>query len=123
MIRIQWKLRLLREGPVALGLLLVAGATPAHRAAAAACSAAATGLVNWWPGDGNANDIAGVNNGTPKGDATAANPGAVGQALIFDGTNDNVQLPDAPSQRPTNLTIEACACSNPLAAKMTGESV
>ena len=42
------------------------------------------GLVAWWPGEGNANDIVGGNNGTLMNGATFA-PGVVGQAFSFDG--------------------------------------
>lgn len=41
-------------------------------------------LVNWWPGDGNADDIQDGNPGTPVGGTTFAQ-GLVGQAFSFDG--------------------------------------
>lgn len=49
------------------------------------------GLVGWWPGDGNANDIQGTNDGTLQGGATFA-PGKVGQAFMLDGIDDSVDL-------------------------------
>ena len=57
------------------------------------------GMVSWWPGDGNANDIVGDNDGTLMGGATFA-PGMVGQAFSFDGVDDYVNtgvnnLPDS----------------------------
>jgi hypothetical protein len=41
------------------------------------CMEPPTGQISWWPGDGNANDIAESNNGTLMGGATFA-PGKVG---------------------------------------------
>ncbi len=72
-----------------------------------ACVAAPNGLIGWWPGDGNASDISGTNNGTLQGGATATNAGVVAQAFTFNGTNNYVQIPNSNALRPTNLTIEA----------------
>src|SRR5436190_12692580 len=74
---------------------------------AATCTPAATGLIGWWPGDGNANDLIGANNASLQGGAIATATGLDGLAFNFDGTNAYVQIPDSPSLRPTNLTIEA----------------
>ena len=71
------------------------------------CDPAPSGMTSWWPGDGNANDIVGTNNGTLLGGATATNAGVVGQCFSFNGTNGYVQIPDSPSLHPTNLTVEA----------------
>jgi len=56
---------------------------------AQSCVLAPDGLVSWWPGEGNANDIADANNGTLQGGATFAT-GRVGQAFSFDGNGDFV---------------------------------
>ncbi len=54
------------------------------------------GLLSWWPGDGNTSDIADNNPGTLVGGATFM-PGMVGQAFSFDGVDDVVTVPNAPS--------------------------
>lgn len=48
----------------------------------------------WLPGDGNANDIQGNNDGTVQNGATFA-PGMVVQAFSFDGTDASVRVPSA----------------------------
>ena len=45
------------------------------------------GLVSWWPGDGNADDVVDGNDGILNGGVTYA-PGIVGQAFSFDGTGE-----------------------------------
>ncbi len=74
---------------------------------AADCVPAVEGLVGWWPAEGNAADIAGGDNGTLQGGATANGQGMVGSAFTLDGTNGYVQIPDAPALKPANLTVEA----------------
>jgi hypothetical protein len=49
------------------------------------------GLVSWWPGDGNTDDIANANHGMLEGGATFA-AGQVGQAFLLDGIDDSVDL-------------------------------
>jgi len=71
------------------------------------CTAPPSGLISWWPGDGNANDIIGTNNGILLGGATATVAGMVQQSFNFNGTNNYVRIADSPTLRPTNLTIEA----------------
>jgi streptogramin lyase len=51
----------------------------------AQCITPPLGLVGWWPGDGNANDLISSNFGTISGGVTFA-PGKVGQAFSFDGS-------------------------------------
>ena len=53
-------------------------------------------MVSWWPGDENANDIQGNNNGTLQNGATFA-AGKVGQAFSFDGVNDFIEVPNSPA--------------------------
>ena len=56
------------------------------------CTPPPPGMVSWWPGDGNALDLVGGNDGILRGDATFA-AGLVGQAFSFDGAGDYVELP------------------------------
>jgi hypothetical protein len=65
---------------------------------ALACVASPSGLVSWWPGDGNAVDIASGHNGT-LGNGTTFTPGIVDGAFSFDGVDDYVSVPDHPSLR------------------------
>jgi hypothetical protein len=57
------------------------------------CTTPPTGMVSWWPGDGNANDVQGSNHGTLSTFAA----GKVGQAFRLDGVNDNVKVLNSPS--------------------------
>ncbi|MHA2163655.1 MAG: hypothetical protein ACXABF_14650, partial [Candidatus Thorarchaeota archaeon] len=47
------------------------------------------GIVGWWPGDNNAKDIIGGNDGVLHYDTNYA-PGLVGNAFSFDGADDDV---------------------------------
>ena len=51
------------------------------------------GLVGWWPGDGNAHDIIGDNDGEMLFDSSYAT-GLVGEAFSFDGVEDMVLIDD-----------------------------
>src|SRR5215467_8059792 len=57
------------------------------------CVSNLSGLLNWWPGEGNATDVQGSANGTINGGVTFT-PGISGQAFSFNGTNSFVALPD-----------------------------
>src|SRR5205814_6686292 len=57
------------------------------------CATAPSGMVSWWPGEGDANDIQDGNDGTFNG-TPAYSSGKVGQAFSFDGnTADYVFVP------------------------------
>ena len=60
------------------------------------CDPAPPGIVAWWPAEGNANDIIGGNNGTPKG-SLSYNNGEVGQAFVFDGYTSFITVPASAS--------------------------
>jgi hypothetical protein len=67
---------------------------------------APTGLVSWWKAEGNAQDIAGTNQGILRNGADFA-PGKVGQAFSLNGTTAYIEIPDNPTLRPASLTLEA----------------
>jgi hypothetical protein len=70
------------------------------------CTQPPSGLVSWWPGDGNANDIQDGNDGTLQNGAAFA-PGKVGQAFSFDGVDDYVSITHNDNLNVTSHTIEA----------------
>ncbi len=76
---------------------------------AAECSAVClnppSGLVSWWPGDGNALDIIGPNHGTLV-NGTSFAPGMVDQAFSLDGVDDEVQAPGTDFADLQQLTID-----------------
>ncbi len=75
--------------------------------AAHTCVEPPSGMVSWWPGDGDADDIAGDNHGTLQNGTTFAN-GVVGQAFSFDGVDDFVSVPHEARQNIREaLTIDA----------------
>jgi Leucine-rich repeat (LRR) protein len=97
----------LRPSKKWLFFLLLVASFSLVLSAAAQCVSAPSGLIGWWPSEGNANNMLGTNNGTLVGGATANALGYVGSTFTFDGTNGYVQVADSPILRPTNITIEA----------------
>jgi len=81
-----------------LGLVSI-GSSPRitpRTSAQAVCVPAPAGLVAWWPGDDNANDITpSPDNGTLNGGATFA-AGEVANAFSLDGTTAYVSAPEVP---------------------------
>ncbi len=64
------------------------------------------GLVGWWPGEGNAKDIVGGNDGELVGGVSFA-PGVVGEGFEFNGAGAYIKVPDSPSLNLTEeLTVE-----------------
>jgi hypothetical protein len=98
----------------AVGTLVVQAPPP--------CVPVPPGLAAWWPGEGDANDLAGTNNGALLGGATASVAGMVGQAFSFDGTNSFIQIPDSPQLDPANLTVEAWVLFSALDSAGAGAS-
>jgi hypothetical protein len=78
---------------------------PATPATTPACAVAPPGIVGWWPGDGNANDIIAGNNGTIVGTVSFA-PGEVGEAFGFAG-NGYVEVPSTAALDPQQVSVAA----------------
>jgi len=71
------------------------------------CVNSPAGLVSWWPGEGNADDVIGENHGTLQ-EGTTFTPGVVGQAFILDGVDDFVLAPEVSELDGfSELTIDA----------------
>src|SRR5882724_8959757 len=85
-------------------ILLTAVLVP-HTLLAQSCTPPASGLVSWWPGNGNTLDVASTNNGTLTGNTTFG-VGEVGQAFTFDGSGDGVLVGNPASLQLQNFTIE-----------------
>lgn len=86
------------------GIFLVTGI--AGPAAAQECVRPPAGLVSWWPGDGNADDIQGGNDGVLMNGAGFA-PGMVGQAFRLDGVDDHVLIGNPESLKLQDFTLGA----------------
>ncbi len=96
-------------------ILINPAALPAHLAhgdtlGRCECEPAPPGMVSWWDGDAvigtTAFDIQNDNDGTLTGGVGIV-PGKVGQAFGFDGVDDFVAVPDAPSLNPESVTVDA----------------
>ena len=62
------------------------------------------GLISWWPGDGNANDIEGGNDGVLTNGATF-DSGLVDQAFRFNTSlNSGVRIASSASLNPTGVS-------------------
>src|SRR5258706_4630664 len=86
-------------------ILLTAVLVP-HPLLAQSCPPPASGLVSWWPGNGNPFDVAGTNNGTLQGNAAFA-AGKVGQAFTFGSHGDGVLIGNPANLQLQTFTIEA----------------
>ena len=94
---------------------VAAGATNVGNISLSQCSPG--GLVSLWPGEGNANDIVGGNNGTFHGSAYA--PGIAGQAFSFDGSTAYISVPDSASLDAITSAITVAGWVNPQSATYT----
>jgi hypothetical protein len=78
-----------RANTFIIGAILLATALLAGPVAAQDCVEPPEGLVSWWPGDGNADDIRAADHGTLINGASFTS-GLVDQAFSFDGVDDGV---------------------------------
>ncbi|MGI8966457.1 MAG: LamG-like jellyroll fold domain-containing protein, partial [Limisphaerales bacterium] len=69
------------------------------------CGNTPSNLVAWWRAEGDTSDFVGVDNGTLVGN-TVYGSGRVGQAFVFDGSGDGVQLGNPANLQLQNFTIE-----------------
>jgi sugar lactone lactonase YvrE len=70
------------------------------------CVTPASGLVSWWPLEGNANDIVDGNTGTVVGTGGQFVPGEVGLGFQSGGPGSLVQVNDAPNLTPAQFTLD-----------------
>jgi hypothetical protein len=77
----------------------------------APCSPGSLGLVDWWPGDGNSQDIQGTNNATLVG-GVGYIAGKVSTGFFFDGTNDEMDVGAKFASVTNNFTIAFWANPN-----------
>lgn len=85
--------------------------------ASAACLAPPSGMLSWWPGDGDTQDIIGPNDGWLQNGASFM-PGKVDQAFSFDGVDDLVGAWGAGIGDLQQLTIDAWVKHNSPAPRM-----
>jgi Concanavalin A-like lectin/glucanases superfamily len=89
-----------------VGFLLLLGFAFGDLVAAQTCVQPPAGLASWWPGNGNANDMVGGNDGTLVGGVAFASA-EVGQGFSFNG-NGYVSFGTGPAITGTGpLTVDA----------------
>jgi len=70
------------------------------------CTGAPAGIISWWPGEGNAQDLVGHYDGAQQNGATFG-VGRVGQAFSLDGIDDAIVVNNNAALNPASITIEA----------------
>ena len=83
------------------------------------CIPPPSNIVSWWPAEGNADDLQGINNGTLLNGATFA-IGKVGQTFSFDGIDDYIFVQNSPTLQNVvdELTLEAWIYTTSLSEQM-----
>ena len=77
------------------------------------CVSPPSGLISWWPANGNALDIVSGNNGTLE-NGVSYTVGEVGQAFSFDGSTGWIDIPNASSLNPIGpFSVEFWENANP----------
>lgn len=92
-------------------LLLLFTCAPLRHAVAQPCVPPPAGLVSWWPGEGDARDVVGGNDGTLQG-GVSFTPGKVGQTFVFDGIDAFVHVGN-PENLKVSTGITLAAWVNP----------
>ncbi|HZD94818.1 MAG TPA: LamG-like jellyroll fold domain-containing protein, partial [Candidatus Sulfotelmatobacter sp.] len=70
------------------------------------CVTPASGLVGWWPGDGDARDLALANTGVIE-DGVTFTPGMVGKAFTLNGGAADVVVPSSTALNVSSFTMSA----------------
>jgi hypothetical protein len=86
--------------------LLAVAAFVTLTTSAQTCAPPPSGLIGWWPGEGEGQDLAGGNNGSLVNGATFAT-GMVGQGFQFNGDRAGVVLSNSAALHLQDFTIEA----------------
>lgn len=110
-------------GPVSFPLPTgdtVVTATATRLGSLTGCVTPPSGMVSWWPGDDNANDIQDGNNGTLQGNITFV-PGMVGQAFSSMTPGGSVLIGNPANLQLSDFTFDAWIKLNP--ATLTGDGV
>ncbi len=84
------------------------------------CIAPPSGIVSWWPGEGNASDVVGPNDGTLENGSTRA-AGKVGQAFSLDAVDDFVGAPAEIVGDLQRFTVEVWVKLNALLPAASGQ--
>src|ERR1044071_2779216 len=85
----------------------ILGLLSTNRAQVQTCTPPPPNMVSWWPGDENANDIQGTDNGALQGGATFAS-GKVAQGFSLNGTSAYISIPDSRNLYPSgSFTVDA----------------
>jgi hypothetical protein len=82
-----------RTSTFLVGIFFLATVMLAGHASAQTCVVPPPGLVSWWPGDGNTDDVFAGHDGLILG-GMGFEPGMVGDAFSVDGVDDGVEVPN-----------------------------